>query len=90
VLDQAISNVYDDGDETVIIIEDRGNIPMPVFLEITYGDGSVQQKQLDVEHWLDGHRTHEIRILSDEEIIGVAIDPDFLFPDVNRSNNFWD
>jgi len=90
VLDQSVADVYEEGGETVIVIEDLGNVPMPVFLEITFDDGSVKNKELDVQHWLNGHRTHEIHILSDEEVIRVAIDPQRSLPDVNRRNNIWE
>ncbi|TVR16513.1 MAG: M1 family peptidase [Balneolaceae bacterium] len=88
-LDQSVAEVYQDGEETVIVIEDIGNVPMPVFLKVTFKDGSTYENVYDVEHWLQGHRTREIRIVESQQVVQVQIDPEGLFPDVNRQNNTW-
>lgn len=89
-LDQAVADVYTEGDETVIIIEDRGNVPMPVILQIDLEDASTISEYVDVDHWLKGHRTKEIRISTGSPVVAVEIDPENLFPDADISNNFWD
>ena len=88
-LDQSVANVYEEAGETVIVIEDLGNIPMPVFLKVTFEDGSTYENVYDVDHWLQGHRTREIRIADSQQVVQVQIDPEGLFPDVNRQNNAW-
>ena len=89
-LNQSIADVYTDGNETVIVIEDIGNIPMPVHLYIELEDGSSLREYIDVEHWLSGHRTKEVRIQTDSPVIGVEIDRENQFPDTDVSNTFWD
>lgn len=88
-LDQSISDVYEDGNETVIVIEDLGNVPMPVHLEITLEDSTVTTETVDVQHWLDGYKTKEVRISTTSPVVKVEIDPEINFPDVNRQNNLW-
>lgn len=90
VLDQSVADVYEDGNETVIVIEDIGNVPMPVHLKVTFEDGTVFSDVTDVNHWLEGFRTKEVRVPSDQPAVKVEIDPDGLFPDVNRGNNSWE
>ncbi len=88
-LDQSVADVYKEGEETVIVIEDIGNVPMPVFLKVTFEDGSIYENVYDVDHWLQGHRTREIRLADSQQVERVQIDPEGLFPDVNRQNNTW-
>jgi hypothetical protein len=88
-LDQSVANVTSLGNQHTITIEDKGDVPMPVLLEITLSNGDVRQERIEVNHWLDGYRTKEITIESDSEITRVEIDPQNHFPDVNPSNNVW-
>ncbi len=88
-LDQAIAAVEPSDDGTRIVIEDRGLIPMPVRLRITFANGDVRWDEVPVERWLSGATTTEIVVPGDEEIVRVEIDPEFLFPDADRSNNNW-
>ncbi len=89
ILDQSITDVYRDGDQSIIVIEDLGNIPMPVHLKITLEDGSTINEVLDVDHWLMGYRTREFSIDTKSDIVKVEIDSENYFPDINRSNNMW-
>ncbi|MEX0660973.1 MAG: M1 family metallopeptidase [Balneolaceae bacterium] len=90
VLDQSIADVQQNEEQTIIEIEDIGNIPMPVHLEITFEDGSTRNEVLNVDYWLEGHRTREYSINTSSEITKVEIDPETLFPDADRSNNIWE
>lgn len=90
VLDQSISYVQQEDDQTVITIEDLGNVPMPVHIEITFEDGSTSKEVLSVDHWLKGQTTREHVVDTQSEIVKVEIDPEILFPDADRSNNVWE
>lgn len=89
-LDQAVADVSEEGGEYVITIKDHGDVPMPVYLEITHADGSITSEVIDVEHWLMGNRTKRIRIQTDSEIVRVEIDPENHFPDIDTGNNVWE
>lgn len=89
VLDQAIIDVQSQGNETSVLIEDFGNIPMPVLLRITLEDGTVINDEIPVDHWLEGNRTAEYMFDGDSQVVEVVIDPDVYFPDADRSNNTW-
>jgi hypothetical protein len=88
-LDQAIASVKPDADGMAITIEDRGMAPMPVKLAITRANGSVQHMDIPVNVWLTGARSYVQHVDSTPEIIRVEIDPDGLFPDINRANQVW-
>ncbi len=88
-LDQAIAGVEAQGDSVAITIEDRGMAPMPVRLAVTRADGSVQRVDVPVDVWLTGARSHVVHVAASPAVVRVEIDPDALFPDVDRANQVW-
>jgi hypothetical protein len=88
-LDQAIASVQPQGDSTAITIEDRGLAPMPVRLAITRTGGEVQRLELPVSVWLTGTRRQIVHVASSPAVVKVVIDPDALFPDIDRGNQVW-
>jgi hypothetical protein len=88
-LDQAVAEVIESADGVTIVIEDRGDAPMPVRLAITRGDAQMLFREIGVDAWLDGNRRAEITLPAGAPVTRVEIDPDGFFPDVNRGNNVW-
>ncbi len=88
VLDQAVTDVRADGDATVVTLEDRGSIPMPILLEVTGKDGKTHRARFGVDVWKDHEAT--VRVPSTGPAVRVVIDPDQMFPDVDRGNNGWE
>ena len=88
-LDQAIASVEPRGDSAAITIEDRGLAPMPIELAITRAGGIVQRLTVPVDVWLNGARRYTVRVAAAPSITKVVIDPDGLFPDVDRANQAW-
>jgi hypothetical protein len=39
--------------------------------------------------WLTGARRYVVRVAASPKIVGVVLDPDSLFPDINRDNQIW-
>ena len=88
-LDQAIESVTTSGDSVAVVITDRGLAAMPVLVAITRADGTVQRIELPVDGWLRGERRQTLRISGRPAITRIEIDPDGLFPDVDRRNQVW-
>ena len=88
-LDQAIASATVVGDKLVVTIEDRGLAPMPVRLVVTRTDGRVERRELPVEAWLAGARQQQIALDNPQTVARIEIDPEQLFPDIDRSNNRW-
>jgi hypothetical protein len=88
-LDQAVAGVRQVGNETEITIEDRGYAPMPVLLAVTRADGTTQRLEVPVEVWLSGARRHTLRIPAAPAVTRIEIDPEGVFPDLDRANNVW-
>jgi hypothetical protein len=90
VLDQAIWDVEDNGDSVTIEIRDLGEIPMPVKLLVILEDSTEIREELPVTHWIEGKRTATTTIETGRPVSEVIIDPDYHFPDVDRTNNYWE
>ncbi|MDX1640344.1 MAG: M1 family metallopeptidase [Balneolaceae bacterium] len=89
VLDQGVGDVNRDGDAIVVEIEDHGNVPMPATVYIEFEDDTAHTETISVERWLNGYRSIELRVVSDADVLRVTVDPEYEFPDIDRSNNQW-
>jgi hypothetical protein len=88
VLDQAVGSVTVGGGATTIVIEDRGRVPMPVHLTVTFADGRTERHDIAVDHWLAGNTSATVT-LPGANVTRVEIDAAQAFPDVDRANNVW-
>ena len=88
-LDQAIASVQNDGASVAITVEDRGLAPMPIELAITRADGKTQRERIPESVWMGGARSYVLRIARTPNVMRVEIDPEQLYPDVDRSNQLW-
>ena len=91
-LDQAITGVgtdpKDPSGETLVTIENLEKAAMPLDVEITTADGKKQRYWLPVEIWEYDYR-YVLRTGIRVPIKAIVIDPDKVYPDVNRANNSW-
>ena len=88
-LDQAVDSVGTAGDTTFVFLSNRGQMVLPVTLELRYADGSSERRELPIEMWNLGSRfTSRIRT-GGKTIAGVVVDPQAMYPDVDRANNRW-
>jgi hypothetical protein len=88
-LDQAVDSVGTAGDTTFVFLSNRGQMVLPVTLELRYADGSSERRDLPIEMWNLGSRfTSRIRT-GGKSIAGVVVDPRAIYPDIDRANNRW-
>lgn len=91
-LDQAINRVkYEDGDPSkgaIVTIKNLQQMPMPVTLEFTTESGAKTRHTLPVEIW-KRNKKWTFKYDSTEPLKSVVIDPDYVLPDVDSSNNRW-
>jgi hypothetical protein len=89
-LDQAVGRVEGSGGQTSITVEDRGRVPMPARITVTTTGGRRVERTLPVDVWLQGRTSATVTVdVSRSRIARIEIDPDYAFPDVDRSNNSW-
>lgn len=69
-----------------ITIENKGQIPMPVTLQINFDDSASQIVNLPVEIWMTGAE-YNYHADTKKKITSVVVDPGHLVPDINALNN---
>jgi hypothetical protein len=95
-LDQAVLDVRPQasgdgpGDSTDIVIRDLGLVPMPARVQVTRENGEVLDLEVSVDTWLAGEMEAVLTVPDGSPVVRVEIDPEGLFPDVDRDNNVWD
>ncbi|MBI0399561.1 M1 family metallopeptidase [Cyclobacterium marinum] len=87
-IDLAIENVVPYGNDQVVILSNKGGVPMPVKLGLTYADGSKESIVLPVEIWQRGD-SWNYQHKSNKQLVGVEIDPEKILPDINIANDKW-
>lgn len=87
-IDLAINAVIPYGGNYLAILSNKGEIPMPVLLEIEFEDGSKERQMLPVEIWQRGDSWNHL-IRTDKKVTKVTIDPDKILPDINLGNDSW-
>jgi hypothetical protein len=89
VVDQAVDSVTAGArNVTRIWLSNRGKLPMPVKMRLTFADGSTESVKLPVDIWRAGNRYTFERSFA-KPLVSVEIDPLVNFPDVDRRNNSW-
>ena len=77
-----------EGKGFIINLANKGEVPMPVKLKITYQDGSTEDLTLPVEIWQRGDTWSHL-VETEKAPKSVEIDPDKILPDVDYSNDSW-
>jgi len=86
-LDHAVTGVEAEGGRSRIRLEDRGDAVLPTPLLLEMEDGTTRRAWVSAESWLSLGRTQELVVPG--RVVGVTLDPEGHFPDVDRSNNRW-
>ena len=80
---ESLQNFY------VIDVENRGELVMPVILEVHYSDGSSEELRVPVDAWRQQQVSFSKLVVTDKEIERVVLDPHLEIADVDRSDNVW-
>ena len=62
---------------------------MPARLWITRVDGERIEREIPVDYWLSGRRTYSLTVPPGAPVIRVELDPEQVFPDIQRQDNVW-
>jgi len=91
-LDQAVESVRyieeDPAKGSLITIINNDKMVMPVKMQITQEDGTLEVVELPVHTWHRGN-TWTMKYPSSSKVTKVVIDPKKELPDVNPGNNIW-
>lgn len=81
--DLALKKITQSGE---VVIENRGGLPLPVYLEVTYSDRSTETLRFGPEIWSERLPAVVIELAKDKKIAALRLGND-LIPDTNRNDN---
>ncbi|MDP5045299.1 MAG: M1 family metallopeptidase [Leeuwenhoekiella sp.] len=87
-IDIAIENVKQTEGNYIISISNKGEVPMPVKMEVTFDDNTTERIALPVEIWQRGN-TWNYLLETTKTVNKVELDPDKIITDINFENDFW-
>ena len=87
-IDLGISEVKSYSGNYLITVENDGQIPMPVQLQVIYDDNSKEEISLPVEIWQRGNSWTYL-LKTTKQVQRVVLDPNKMLPDVNVLNDTW-
>ncbi|MFP4471624.1 MAG: M1 family metallopeptidase, partial [Bacteroidales bacterium] len=71
-------------DDQVLMIERKGNLPVPVEITLDFDDGTQKQISQDMRMWADGKKILAVPVFDDRKISKITLGND-LIPDSDRS-----
>lgn len=77
------SNIY------LMDFSNKGGLVMPIFLEVTYEDGSSEEIRLRAEIWRKNAKNVTRMMITDKIIKSVMVDPHWETADTNMDNNHF-
>jgi hypothetical protein len=72
-----------------VTFDTPGGIPMPLFVEYTYADGTKENITYPPEIWRKNDAEVKRVIASQKEIVGILVDPRAETADIDVTNNAW-
>ncbi|MFT5737800.1 MAG: hypothetical protein ACI9SG_002150, partial [Maribacter sp.] len=66
-----------------------GGIPMPLIVEYTYADGTVENITYPAEIWRKNDTEVKLVISSTSDLKGIVVDPKMETADIDTTNNSW-
>ncbi|PCI62369.1 MAG: aminopeptidase [Gammaproteobacteria bacterium] len=73
----------------IVDFENKGGLVMPILLDITYTDDSVEHINIPAEIWRKNTKKVSKLFIREKEIKAIALDPKWETADTNINNNYW-
>ena len=87
-VDIAVAEVKQKDTGTIITLENKGEMPMPISMEITFSDGSTKMVDFPVEIW-QRNNTHDYLAEGNKEVSKVTLNPNKKIVDLDSKNDVW-
>ncbi|MDB5738630.1 MAG: hypothetical protein JWO65_2298 [Sphingomonas bacterium] len=71
---------------TLVTVENRDPLVMPVTLRVDYADGGHEDVKLPAETWIR-QSVSDVPFAAGRRVVAATLDPDHVLPDRDRSNN---
>jgi hypothetical protein len=73
----------------IVDFENKGGLVMPIILDITYADNSVEHVKIPAEIWRKNTKKVSKLFVREKEIKSIALDPNWETADTDITNNYW-
>ena len=73
----------------IVDFENKGGLVMPIILDLTFADNTVERVTLPAEIWRRNSKKVSKLLIRDKELTAIAIDPNWETADVDVNNNYW-
>lgn len=73
----------------VIDFSNKGGLVMPILLQLTYADGTVEDQYIPAEIWRRTPKAVKRLVVTEKELVSVVVDPTWETADVNNENNIY-
>ena len=83
-----VAEVRQEGSASVVILSRNGDLALPTPVRIILADGSLVERRVEADAWRAAGERLEIMVSG--EVVGVELDPEGLFPDVDDFNDQWE
>ncbi|PCI50879.1 MAG: aminopeptidase [Alphaproteobacteria bacterium] len=77
------SNIY------LMDFSNKGGLVMPIFLEVTYEDGTSEEIRLNAEIWRKNSKKVTRMLITEKTVTSVMVDPHWETADTNMDNNHF-
>ncbi|RBM08872.1 peptidase M1 [Novacetimonas cocois] len=84
--DYACTAIHPDTNGYRVTVRNKGGLPIPVVMQMTYMDGSTQRRTIPTEAWYQ-HDAIDVPVTTHGVLRTVTLDPDHAIPDIDRTNN---
>ncbi len=73
----------------IVDFENKGGLVMPIIVELTFADKSKKLVHIPAEIWRKNSKNVSKLFITDKEVTGITIDPNWETADVDVNNNYW-
>jgi hypothetical protein len=73
----------------VLQFSNAGGLVMPIILQMTYEDGSVEDMYIPAEIWRQNAHNVSKLIIADKPVSSIVLDPRWETADTDMENNFY-
>ncbi|HSE28643.1 MAG TPA: M1 family metallopeptidase [Gemmatimonadales bacterium] len=84
--DQAVESIEHGPDGAKVTVANRGTMQLPIFLRLTFDDGTTESLRLPVDAWNQGPR-YTRTVTGPRRVVRADVDPEGWLPDDDRGNN---
>lgn len=84
--DYACTGIHATADGYQVTVQNKGSLPIPVTMLLTYADGTTTRQVIPTEAWYQ-HTAIDLPVRTRGVLRTVTLDPDHAIPDIDRHDN---